>query len=312
LDPLSDVLSMLKVRSVLSARFEGSGSWAMRFPAYRHIKFGAVLEGSFWLRCEGSSAPIKFERGDFYLLTDGLSYYTATDLKKEPLDGRQIFDEYLGKDEVVRYGDGVGKVVVSGGRFTFDDDTSEVLLKQLPPLIRMPATSPSATSLKAILDLLADETGTIRPGSTIAATGIANLVLIHILRAHLAAMPLNTGWLCAIRDKQIGTALSLMHGDIAKRWTVNDLASGIGMSRTVFTQRFKKLVGFSPLDYLLRWRMTVARSELRNGVSLTRVAERVGYSSDTAFNSAFKRITGQSPGRFRLKALANHPDPQGT
>lgn len=302
---------MLRVRSVLTAKFEGSGSWAMRFPSYSHIKFGAVLEGSFWMRFEGSSAPIKFECGDFYLLTDGLSYCTATDLDKEPLDGRKIFHEYLGKDEVVRYGDGVGKVVVSGGRFTFDDDTSEVLLNQLPPLIRLPAISPSATSLKAILDLLAYETETIRPGYTIAATGIANLALIHILREQLAAMPMKTGWLCAIRDKQIGTVLSLMHGDIAKRWTVDDLASGIGMSRTAFTQRFKKLVGFSPLDYLLRWRMTVAGSALRNGVSLTKVADQVGYSSDTAFNSAFKRIIGQSPGRYRSNALANHFDSQG-
>lgn len=264
------------------------------------------------MSCEASSAPIKFECGDFYLLTDGLSYCTATDLDKEPLDGRQIFHEYLGKDEVVRYGDGVGKVVVSGGRFTFDDDTSEILLHQLPPLIRLPAISPSATSLKAILGLLAYETETIRPGHTIAATGIANLALIHILREHLAAVPIKAGWFCAIRDKQIGAVLSLMHGDIARRWTVNDLATEIGMSRTAFTQRFKKLVGFSPLDYLLRWRMAVAGSALRNGVSLTRVADQVGYSSDTAFNSAFKRIMGQSPGRYRLNALANHFDPQGT
>lgn len=301
MDPLSDVLSLLRVRSVLSARFEGYGPWAMRFPAYRHIKFGAVLEGSFWLWCEGSLVPTKFERGDFYLLTDGSPYCTASDLKTALEDGRRIFDAYKGKDEVVRYGEGVGKVVVSGGRFTFDNDTSDLLIKQLPPLVHIPAGAPCATPLRAILDLLADETETIRPGYAISATSIANLVLVHILRAHLAAMPLTTGWFSAVKDKQIGTALSLMHGDIAKRWTVNDLATASGMSRTIFTQRFKKCVGFSPLDYLLRWRMTVAGSELKNGVSLSKVAESVGYGSDTAFNSAFKRMTGQSPGRYRSK-----------
>ncbi|NKI72721.1 helix-turn-helix domain-containing protein [Collimonas pratensis] len=306
MDPLSDVLSLLKVDSVLSARFEGCGSWAMRFPAYCHIKFGAVLEGSFWLWCEGSEVPSKFERGDFYLLTNGLPYCTASDLTKEPKDGRQIFDAYKGTDGVVRYGEGLDKVVVTGGRFTFDNDSSYLLIKQLPPLVRIPATSPCSTPLKAILDLLADETETIRPGYAISATSIANIVLVHTLRAHLAATSLTTGWFGAIKDKQIGTALSLMHGDIAKRWTVNDLATSIGLSRTVFTQRFKKFVGFSPLDYLLRWRMTVAGTELKNGTSLSKVAESVGYSSDTAFNSAFKRITGESPGRYRSKKEASH------
>lgn len=305
MDPLSDVLSLLKVDSVLSARFEGYGSWAMHFPAYRHIKFGAVVEGAFWLWCEGTVAPSKFERGDFYLLTNGSPYCTASDLTEKPKDGRQIFDANKGADRVVRYGQGTEKVVVTGGRFTFDDDVSHLLLSQLPPLIHLPATSPYSTSLKAVLGLLADETETIRPGDAISATSIANLVLVHTLRAHVAAMPFNTGWFGAIRDKQIGAALSLMHGDIAKRWTVNELASTIGMSRTIFAQRFKKFVGFAPLDYLLRWRMTVAGQELKSGKSLSKVADSVGYSSETAFNSAFKRITGESPGRYRTGAKPN-------
>jgi AraC-like DNA-binding protein len=304
-DPLSDVLSLLKVESVLSARFEGCGSWAMRFPAYRHIKFGAVVEGSFWLWCEESMTPSKFERGDFYLLTNGSPYCTASDLTRRPEDGRQIFTANKGADGVVRYGQGIDKVVVTGGRFTFDDDVSHLLLSQLPPLIRLPSTAPYSTSLKAVLDLLADETETIRPGDAISATSIANIVLVHTLRAHIAAMPFTTGWFGAVRDKQIGAALSLMHGDIAKRWTVDDLASAIGMSRTIFAQRFKKFVGFAPLYYLLRWRMTVAGQELKKGKSLSKVAESVGYSSETAFNSAFKRITGESPGRYRAGAKPN-------
>jgi AraC-like DNA-binding protein len=305
MDPLSDVLSLLKVDSILSARFEGSGPWAMHFPAYRHIKFGAVLEGSFWLWCEGSIAPSKFERGDFYLLTNGTPYCTASDLTKKPEDGRQIFNAFKGADNVVRYGEGIDKVIVTGGRFAFDDGISEILIRQLPPLVCLPASSPYSIPLKAIIDLVAYETETIRPGHAISATSIANIVLVHALRAHLAAMPFTTGWFGAVKDKQIGTALSLMHGNVAKRWTLNELASTIGMSRTVFAQRFKRLVGFSPLDYLLRWRMTVAKQELKKGKSLAKVAEIIGYSSETAFNSAFKQITGESPGRYRAEAKSS-------
>lgn len=301
MDPLSDVLSVLKVRSVLSARFEGRGLWAMRFPAYSHIKFGGVLEGSFSLWVEGSVAPVKLNAGDFYLLTNGEAYCSASDPVLPPLDGRLIFNTHKDADGVVRYGNGGDRVVAAGGRFKFDDATSDILLKQLPPLIHIPAASEGAGPLGAILDLLSYETKTVQPGSAISAGSIANVVLVHILRAYLAASPQPIGWLGAIMDARIGVALTLMHGDLARRWKVEDLALAVGMSRTAFTQRFKSLVGLPPLVYLMRWRMTVARTELRKGdKSLSAIAESVGYASDTAFNSAFKRTIGQSPGRYRL------------
>lgn len=300
MDALSDVLSLLKSEGVLSARFEGCGQWAMRFPGYRHIKFGSVLEGAFWLSVEGAHAPVKIDTGDFYLLTDGSSYCSATDPNMAPSDGRHVFDSYKSADGVVRYGNGGDKVVVTGGRFTFDDATSDVLLQQLPPLIHFPAASPGTAVLAAILTLLSDETAVLQPGFDISAASIANIVLVRILRAHLASSAHPPGWLGAIRDERIGAALALMHGDLARQWNVEDLAHTVGMSRTAFSQRFKMLVGFPPLDYLLRWRMTVARTALRNGEkSLSRIAESIGYGSDTAFNSAFKRTTGQSPGRYR-------------
>jgi AraC-like DNA-binding protein len=273
----------------------------MRFPAYCHIKFGGVLEGSFSLWVEGSVVPVKLNAGDFYLLTNGQAYCSATDPVLAPLDGRLIFDAYKDADGVVRYGAGGNKVVAAGGRFTFDDATSDILLKQLPPLIHIPAGAEGAGPLGAIIDLLSYETKTIQPGSAVSAGSIANVVLVHILRAHLATSPQPTGWLSAIMDARVGAALTLMHGDLARRWKVEDLALAVGMSRTAFTQRFKTLVGLPPLDYLMRWRMTVAGTELRRGdKSLSSIAESVGYASDTAFNSAFKRTIGQSPGRYRL------------
>ena len=300
MDPLSDVLSLLKVQSVLSARFEGHGHWAMRFPAYRHIKFGGVVEGAFWLWVEGSTAPVKLDKGDFYLLTDGAPYYSATNLETTPIDGVQAFAMHKDADGIVRYGSGGQNVVVTGGRFTFDDAYSRVLLRQLPPLIHLRAASQAAAPLGAILDLLFNETQTARPGFAIAAASIASIVLVQILRIHLSTSMTSPGWLCAMGDKHIGPALALMHGDLARRWKVADLALAVGMSRTTFTQRFKTLVGDTPLDYLLRWRMTVAANELRTGKkSLSKIAALVGYASDTAFNSAFKRIIGHSPGRYR-------------
>ena len=111
---------------------------------------------------------------------------------------------------------------------------------------------------------------------------------------------MNPGWLGALADPKIGAALGRMHADIARRWKVEDLAAAVAMSRTSFTERFKTLVGMPPLSYLIRWRMAVASSALRTTKEpLSEIAERVGYGSDTAFNSAFKKMTGDSPGRYR-------------
>jgi AraC-like DNA-binding protein len=120
------------------------------------------------------------------------------------------------------------------------------------------------------------------------------------LRIFLSNTPQPEGWLGAMADPRVGAALSSLHGDLAHRWTVESLAAAAGMSRTAFAVRFKSPTGTTPLDYLRVWRMTVARSALKDSdEAIAGIAERVGYLSDTAFSAAFKRQTGQSPGRFR-------------
>jgi AraC-like DNA-binding protein len=144
------------------------------------------------------------------------------------------------------------------------------------------------------------ETELARPGATAVAGSLANIVLVNILRAYLVSDSPPTGWLGALADPKIGRALGVMHGDTARRWKVEDLASEVGMSRTTFAERFKARVGLPPLEYLIRWRMTIARNALKaDSESLSDIATAVGYESETAFSSAFKRVCGQSPGRYR-------------
>ena len=300
MDPLSDVFSLLRVESVLTARIEVLGPWSLRFSAYRHIKFGGVLEGSFWLWTEDGAPPVKLEAGDFYLLTRGQPYCTGSDPALDPVDGREVLAACRCPDGIVRYGEGDEKISAAGGRFTFDDDTSDLLLKLLPPLVHVPATSESAAPLRAVLELLRLETEAARPGASVAAASLANMVLVQILRVLLGSGIHTPGWLGALADPKIGAALGLMHGDIARRWKVEELASAVAMSRTTFTERFKALVGLPPLSYLIGWRMAVAGVALRTGdKSLSAIAESVGYGSDTAFSAVFKRTTGRSPGRYR-------------
>ncbi|MDB5978803.1 MAG: transcriptional regulator, AraC family [Nevskia sp.] len=309
MDPLSDVFSLLKVQSVLSARLEAAGPWAMRFPGYQHLKFGGVIEGARWLWIEGVLAPVKMEAGDFYLLSNGLPYCFASDPAAPLLDGSRTFAEHLCEDGIIRYGTGGLRTVGAGGRFTFDDDLSGLLLDLLPPLIHIRGDSPQARSLGAALALIGFETEAARPGAAAMAGSLANIVLVNILRAYLDSETRPVGWLGALADARTGRALHLMHGDVARRWKVEDLAAAVGMSRTSFAERFRVLVGLPPLEYLIRWRMAKARSALKEGRdTLAVIAERIGYESETAFSQAFKRLFGESPGRYRIQARGTAPD----
>lgn len=305
-DPLSEVLSLLEVQGFLSRRLEASGSWALRFPAYKHMKFGGVIEGSRWVWIEGVTEPLRVEAGDFYLLSNGGPYCFASDASAKPIDGLAFMEEHLEADGVVRFHAGEGRAVGTGGRFTFNDETSGLLLSSLPPLIHIRGGMPEARALRSALDLITFETEAARPGAGAIAASLCSIVLVNILRAYQSRDGRPEGWLGALGDDHIGAALSLMHRDVARRWTVSELASAVGMSRTSFAERFKRLVGMAPLEYLTQWRMMIARNALkREDSNLAKIAENIGYESDTAFSLAFKRMYGCSPGRYRSQFLRN-------
>jgi AraC-like DNA-binding protein len=308
MDALSEVLSMLRVSSALSSRFEGRGAWAFRFPRYRHVKFGSVLRGRMCLWMEGDAERHTMEEGDFYLLTAGQPFCSASDPACVPLDGPQTYRSIRGADGVVRF-DGPGPVSpvsLASGRFEFDNDLSALLLTNLPPLIHLRAADVAAHALSHVLALLRAETDGQMPGSDVVKASLATLVLVQALRAYLAGNDAPAGWLGALSDPRIGTALSLMHASPAQRWTIDTLAAEVGMSRTAFAQRFRLRVGSAPLEYLQSWRMSLAMTALsESDEPLSRIAERVGYLSDTAFSIAFKRSTGLSPGRYRSAKREN-------
>ncbi len=313
MDPLSDVFMLLKVESVLSVRLEGAGPWALRFPAYRHVKFGGVIEGARWLWIDGSSERVKLDAGDFYLLTDGRPYCFASDPAAPLQDGSRIMRDHLSDDGIVRYGSGTPKTVGAGGRFVFDEEISRWLLELLPALIVIRHASPQARALQPALDLIRLETEAVRPGAVAIAASLASIVLVNILRAHLAGDAPPTGWLGALADPKIGKALRLMHGDVTRRWKVADLAALVGMSRTSFSERFRERVGLPPLEYLTGWRMTIARHALKfESDALAKIAMKIGYESETAFSLAFKRIFGESPGQYRARVRAAAPTPMGS
>ncbi|MFI1028359.1 AraC family transcriptional regulator [Streptomyces sp. NPDC020951] len=304
MDPLSDVLALLNVEGALSARLEVGGTWAIRFPGYRHVRIGAVLSGSAWLAVDGVDTPVHLREGDCYLLADGLPYRLSSDREGEPVDARTVFTSTAAC--IVRHGSGDPDTVLIGGKVTFDDHNSGLLLDSLPPIVLVRGTSDLAHVLRSALEMLAYETASPRPASALMTGYLAHILFVQALRAHLGSLdaPSRGGWLSALADPQVGASLALMHEDVTRRWTVAELAAAVNMSRSSFAERFKTLVGLAPVDYLLQRRMQTAGQALRAGDrTVSAIAAESGYASDSAFSNAFKRVMGYPPSQYRKGAV---------
>jgi AraC-like DNA-binding protein len=301
MDPLSDILTMFTVQKVATIRFESAGSYALRFASYEHIKFGAVLTGHVRLWVEGNPNPLELGPGDCYLLTDGLPYRTSNADNAPELDGNSFFAGARGEDGIIRLGDGPPDKVVIGGRFVFDEEGATWLREALPPMIHIKANSPTAAPLRTTLALLGIEVGGGAPGESVMVDRLADILLIQALRAYLAESgPEQAGWLAGLADPKLARALRAFHKDVAVDWSVASLASAAGMSRSSFADRFKTIVGVSPLDYVTRWRMMRIRHALmRSDLAFSTIAANNGYRSRASCSQTFKRVFGQAPQDLR-------------
>lgn len=297
MDPLSEVFSLLNVRAARCTRFEASGNWSYRFPAKPALKFGAVVRGHCWIGfSDGHRHPLV--AGDCFLLADAPAYVLANDEHRVPEDGIAAFD--WAQSDVARHeGD---DTVLLAGSFSFEASDAELLLDALPRFLLIPSRHPSASVIRSTLEILDHEIRGTQMGTAVLTDRLADVLLVQVLRAALAqGNEENFGWLGALADVRIGKAIGLMHGNTAYPWTLDALAGAAAMSRSAFSKRFKALVGLSPLDYLLRWRMRLARNLLRRGSTVAMAAGQVGYSSESAFGHAFKRIYGLAPKQYWRK-----------
>ncbi|UDL89088.1 AraC family transcriptional regulator [Mesorhizobium sp. PAMC28654] len=296
IDPLSDVLSLLDIRSARCTRLEAGGRWSFRFPAKPALKFAAVLRGQCWITLP-DERPFALGPGDTFLLANAPAYVIANDLSLKPEDGISSFD--WEHSNVARHeGD---ETALVGGSFVFVGGNAQLLLDALPRFMHIPGGDRAATILRGSLAVLDEELDAGLMGSTLMTRRMGDILLVQALRAYVAKEGISsTGWVGALTDRRIGAALSLIHNDPGHGWTVNELATAVGMSRSGFARRFKELVDQAPLDYLTRWRMHRAREAMRRaGTSVGGLAQSLGYASESAFGNAFKRVFGHSPKRLR-------------
>lgn len=294
MDPLSEVFSLINIRGARCTRFEASGQWSYRFPAKPAVKFGAVLAGDCWIDF-GEGQRHQLAAGDCFLLANAPSYVLANDDHVLSDDGMSAFD--WAQSDVARH-EGNDTVLIAG-TFSFEESDADLLLDSLPTFLLIPSRNASATVVRSTLAILDIEIKGTQIGAAVLTDRLVDILLVQVLRAALIQDDGdNLGWISALADPRIGRAIGLMHGNAAYPWSLETLAGSVAMSRSAFSKRFKSLVGLAPLDYLLRWRMRLARNALRRGSTVATVASEVGYSSESAFGHAFKRIYGIAPRRY--------------
>ncbi|WP_406165184.1 AraC family transcriptional regulator [Streptomyces sp. NBC_00996] len=297
-DPLSDTLALTDARCVISGGFTAGGQWALRFPRPDRLKITAVVKGSFWVALDGMPEAVLLEPGDAAVFDGSRPFVVSSDPALEPVDASRLFAD--APEPMVHLGEGE-EVVSVGGHVELGRSGEELLLHALPPLMHVRAAAAEAPVLRWLLDQLLRELTAGRAGADFAADQLAQLMFVQVLRAYLAdAEALPAGRLRALADDRIAPALRLMHAEPGRPWQLEELARAAAMSRTTFAQRFRAVAGVPPLTYLLDWRMSLARRALRDGeTSVSALAQKVGYTSESAFSNAFKRTTGIAPRRYR-------------
>jgi AraC-like DNA-binding protein len=297
MDPLSEVLALLKPQSIHSGGFLVPRDIAIKFPKYQGIKCYAILAGQCWLVVEGVPDPILLDVGDCFILPRGLPFRLATDLSLEPIHYTLAWGRLSKTNDVPELTEGAR--YIAGGFFEFTGSHAEMLLNSLPPIVHIRRESDKA-AMRWSLERLREELRDPQPGGSLIAQQLAYMMLIQALRLHLAdAASAGHGWLYALSNKHMSIAIAGMHNDPGNPWTLESLAERVGMSRSVFAKHFREIVGATPMEYLTRWRMLLAAERLKNSSDgLSAIAQSVGYESGSAFGKAFRRVMGCSPRQY--------------
>lgn len=296
-DPLSEVIALLNPRAVFSKGISGAGRWAVRYSDFGQPSFCAVISGSCRLAVEGEEA-IALEAGDFVLMpaTPGFtlsSFETAAPVHIDP----KLAPAPEGE---VRHGtrDGPPDVRLLGGYFVFDSPDAALLVSLLPTLVHVRGVD----RLSVLVRLVGEESSEERSGRELVLTRLVEVLLVEALRSS-SGEDAPPGLLRGLADARLALALRQLHADPARPWTMAQLAQQAALSRSAFFDRFTRAVGLPPMEYLLAWRMALAKKLLEHhDLAIAEVAQRVGYGSASTFSTAFSRHVGLPPGRYARRA----------
>lgn len=301
-DPLTEVVTLLRPGAPFAKVVGAAGRWRVRREDAGRPSYRVVLEGSCLLTLDGE-APITLHTGDFVLIP-ATYHHTTTSLEPPPPHVATAWPA-IQPDGTFKIGEGPATVRMLIGYCDFGSPDAALLVSLLPRLVLVRGEA----RLAALVQLVGDEASARRPARDLVVERLLEVMLIEALRATDGSAP-TAGLVRGLADERLAIALRLMHQTPSHAWSVAELAKRTALSRSVFFERFKRAVGVTPMDYLLNWRMALAKTLLRrDALSVAQVAERVGYRSAATFSMAFTRHAGLSPGRYaRAPEAIAQPD----
>ncbi len=307
MDPLTQVIGLLRPNALLWKQLVASGAWSVRFPANDHVVFCLIGSGSCVCQLADGQRRVLHE-GDFLLLAAPSVWSLGSGDDVVPVDLESAHVDLSRPATLLAGGDDEPLTEIFGGRFTFGDENVALLNGLLPPIVEVKGCQSEAARLRALLDLIGNEAWSDRPGKTLVLERLLEVLLIEVIRQSAAHRPeQHQGLLAGLGDPQTASVLRAMHADYQRNWNVAELASVACMSRSAFAERFNRVVGMPPIDYLLQWRMAMAKAALRTGRGrLAEVAGRCGYQSVSAFSAAFRRTVGHPPSYYFAERGTEH------
>jgi AraC-like DNA-binding protein len=309
-DPLSDVLALLRPHDCIAAGLDAGGDWSIRYAPHAGLKCIGVQTGGCWLTMEGLRERVWLGEGDCVMLPHGKAFVLSARVGSLG-DAAETVHSAPSHGDTAVLGDG-GDFFMTGARFLLSGLASEMLMATLPDVIVIRAADTDGTAsvetVRWAITRIADELRLRRPGCASSIEHLSHVLLIELMRRHLEeGQEGQIGWTAALADPFIRRALTAMHRDLSSPWTVATLAERAGLSRTAFAVRFARRVGQTPMSYMTLWRMLWAARRLdRDGATVAEAAAEVGYASESAFTVAFKRTLGKTPRRF-VDAAVNAP-----
>ena len=307
MDVLTDVLSTMKVSSILYARIEASAPWGIDFEVHHAVKFCLVARGQCCL-LRKDAPPLLLSEGDFVLTTAGAQYTLCDQPGSPSLSVKEVFgDSRHGVSQATFIGGGGETTTLLNGILAFDVPDEAYFIDLLPQLVLIHQEQSSRLGFAVYMQRLSVEVEDSSPGAQLVSNWLGGILFVHAIRVHADSPEgQRSGWLGALSDRKIAAALHTMHERVAHRWTVQELAETAGMSRSGFAEGFKAKVGKAPLEYLSDWRMHLAkRLLLDERQNLALIASSLGYDSATAFSKAFKARTGTTPSEYRTQKKAS-------
>lgn len=322
-DVLSDVLRAVRLTGAVFFDFDLTSPWVAEAPPSREIaakvmpgsqrviEYHLIARGACWGHAVGHE-PIQLSEGDLIVFPQGDAHVLSSAPGMRAAPDMSVFARSSTPLPIMYELGGAGpdRARVVCGFLGCDERPFNPLLSALPPVIHLPATgaNTSAGWLGTLLDIAARESGSARAGAENVLARLSELIFVEAIRCHLETLPAaQTGWLAGLRDPVVGRALAALHGDPSQSWTVDGLARLVGLSRSVFAERFTEMVGEPPMQYLALWRMQLASRLLMAGGRVAEVAATVGYESEAAFSRAFKKQVGQAPATWRRESGSRTP-----